>query len=90
MIHAYDENMRGKAQTTLGTAFGFASSEAGYLPQDFFALFIESGLAERFESGNPSVVMGLSGIELALRVLEETVGIHRPLELRFRGRGSQE
>ncbi|MDD5805718.1 MAG: helix-turn-helix transcriptional regulator [Eggerthellales bacterium] len=90
MIHAYDENMRGKAQTTLGTAFGFASSEAGYLPQDFFALFIESGLAERFESGNPSVVMGLSGIELALRVLEETVGIHRPLELRFRGRGSKE
>lgn len=90
MIHAYDENMRSKAQATLGTAFGFSAAETGYLPQDFLGMFIESGLARRFGSGDPAIVMGLSGIELALRVMEETVGIHRPLRLRFRDRGSKE
>ena len=90
MIHAYDENMRSKAQATLGTAFGFSAAEAGYLPQDFLGMFIESGMARRFGSGDPAIVMGLSGIELALRVMEETVGIHRPLRLRFRDRGSKE
>ena len=69
MIHAYDENMRQKAQVELGRALDFAAYEIGYLPEDFLSLFIESGLAERFGQGDPSIIMGKSGIELALLVM---------------------
>lgn len=83
MTHAYDENMRPRAQVSLGRAFDFAAYELGYLPSDFFSLFVESGFAERFGVGEPHVVMGMSGIELALRVLEETVGLQRPVSFSF-------
>jgi DNA-binding XRE family transcriptional regulator len=83
MIHAYDENMRPKAQATLGRAFDFAAYEMGYLPSDFLSLFIESGFADRFGQGEPAVVMGMSGAELALSVLENTVGLQRPVRIRF-------
>lgn len=83
MIHAYDENMRFKAQRTLGQALEFAAYEIGYLPQDFLSLFIESGLAARFEKGEPAIVMGKSGVELALLAVEETVGLQRPIAVRF-------
>lgn len=90
MIHAYDEEMRPKAQATLGAAFDFAAHGMGYLPQDFLGLFIESGLARRFGEGDPAIVMGRSGIELALMVLEETVGIRRDVAIRRTMRGSKE
>ena len=90
MIHAYDENMRPRAQATLGSAFDFAAHGIGYLPQDFLGAFIESGLARRFGEGDPAIVMGRSGIELALMVLEETVGIRRDIAIRHAMRGSKE
>lgn len=90
MIHAYDEEMRPKAQATLGAAFDFAAHGMGYLPQDFLGLFIESGLARRFGEGDPAIVMGWSGIELALMVLEETVDIRRDVAIRHAMRGSKE
>lgn len=90
MIHAYDEEMRPKAQATLGAAFDFAAHGMGYLPQDFLGLFIESGLARRFGEGDPAIVMGRSGIELALMVLEETVDIRRDVAIRHAMRGSKE
>ena len=38
---------------------------------DFFAqLFINSGYAKHFESGNISVIMGMSGIELAQKIVD--------------------
>ncbi len=83
MIHAYDENMRPKAQATLGRAFDFTAYEIGYLPADFLSLFIESGYAERFGRGEPAIVMGLSGIELALRIFEDTVGLQRTVRIRY-------
>lgn len=83
MIHAYDENMRPKAQATLGVAFDFAANEIGYLPGDFLALFVDSGLASRFGQGDPAVVMGMSGVELALQVFEDTVGLQRDVRIRF-------
>lgn len=90
MIHAYDENMRFKAQRTLGQALEFAAYEIGYLPQDFLSLFIESGLAARFEKGEPAIVMGKSGVELALLAIEKTVGLRRPITIRFRQDRSKE
>lgn len=83
MIHAYDENMRPRAQETLGCAVDYAAHEIGYLPEDFLHAFVQSGLARRFALGDPSVVMGRSGIELALDVMERTVGIQRTFRFRY-------
>ena len=83
MIHAYEANMRPKAQATLGRALDFAAYEIGYLPEDFLSLFIESDLAKRFGEGDPSIIMGKSGVELALLAMEKTIGLQRPVRIRF-------
>ena len=41
----------------------------GYAPDDFFGWFISSGIASKFENGNPKYVAGMSGVELADAVL---------------------
>ena len=35
----------------------------------FFKLFVQSGYADKFERGNPAIVVGMSGIELAKQVI---------------------
>jgi DNA-binding transcriptional regulator YiaG len=50
----------------------FATYDLGYDPCTFFDLFINSGLAKRFEKGEFNVTVGMSGVELAYRVLELT------------------
>ena len=77
MIRAYDENMRPKAQETLGCAVDYAAFALGYLPEDFLHAFVASGLAHRFAVGDPSVVMGMSGTELAILTLERAVSFRR-------------
>lgn len=83
MIRAYNENMVEKAQVTLGSAFDFAAHEIGYTLTDFMSLFIESGYARQFEAGNPAIVMGRSGIELALLVAQRTLNLQRPIRIRY-------
>ena len=50
----------------------FAVNERGFELDAFFDLFIGSGLAERFGRGDPSLVVGKSGVELAWTVFEES------------------
>ena len=38
----------------------------------FFGLFINSGIADQFEKGNPKYVSGMSGTELALEIMRKT------------------
>ncbi len=52
--------------------FDYAIRGLQYLPDDFFSLFIDSGVAALFGHGNPKYVCGLSGIELCRNVLEKT------------------
>ena len=72
MIHGYDENYIEKAMINLGDMLEYAVFDCHYEPDDFFRLFIQSGLAESFAIGNPSIVAGLSGPERAWKVLEKT------------------
>ena len=39
---------------------------------EFFDLFIKSGVAKRFETGDFTVIVGMSGVELAYEVLEQS------------------
>ena len=72
MIRAYHKVYLEKARTTLGRMLDFSTYDLGYDPCTFFDLFINSGLAERFGKGEFTLTVGMSGVELAYRVLELT------------------
>lgn len=71
MIYAYDKVYLEKARIVLGRMLDFAVYDLRYDITDFFHLFVSSGVASRFEQGDFSVIVGMSGIELAYEVLEQ-------------------
>ena len=71
MIHAYDEIYLGKAQMTLAWMFDYAVNGCRIDGEEFYRMFLTSAYVHRFEKGNCSVVAGLSGVELAQRVIWE-------------------
>ena len=76
MIRAYDKVYLDKARTALGRMLDFAVYDLKYDIAEFFDLFIKSGVAKRFESGDFAVIVGKSGVELAYEVLEQS-GVER-------------
>lgn len=71
MMRAYDELYLGKARMTLAWMFDYAVNGCQIEIEDFYRMFLMSSYARRFETGNCSVVAGLSGVELAQRVIWE-------------------
>lgn len=70
MMHAYDRIYLEKARIVLGRMLDFAVYDLKYQVQDFFKLFIQSGVAKRFENGDFTILVGKSGVEVAYEVLE--------------------
>ncbi|MBP3618413.1 MAG: helix-turn-helix transcriptional regulator [Lachnospiraceae bacterium] len=77
MMHAYDKTYLDKARTALGRMLDFAVYDLHYDIEAFFDLFLTSGVAVRFETGDFTVLAGMSGVELAYEVLEHS-GIDSP------------
>lgn len=73
MIHAYDKMYLDKARTALGRMLDFAVYDLHYDIDEFFELFMASGIARRFERGDATVLVGKSGVELVYEV-ERSVG----------------
>lgn len=69
MINAYSESYLNDAKQNLSLFFDYAISTCGFDADFFSKLFVQSGYADRFERGNPAVVAGMSGIELAKAVI---------------------
>ena len=69
---AYDELYLAGAKRRLGNAMSYAANECDVPADDFAEAFVATGFARRFGEGNPWVVAGMSGIELAKRVIEES------------------
>ena len=90
MMHAYDKLYLEKARTALGRMLDFAVYDLKYKASEFFALFIASGVAERFEQGDFTVLAGKSGIELAYLVLDEADVEYERLTPRFAAGRSEE
>lgn len=90
MIHAYDKIYLDKARTALGRMLDFAVYDLKYDIEDFFALFITSGIAARFEKGDYSVIVGMSGVELAYKVLELTKGEENRIKPQYSADRSEE
>ena len=80
-MYAYDKLYLEKACTALGRMLDFAVYDWKYDFTDFFDLFIASGVANRFEQGDFTVLVGRSGIERAYLVLDKVVPIEEVREL---------
>lgn len=74
MIHAYSQLYLSKASRSVGNMLHDAVLELGIDGEEFLKRFIQSDVAEQFESGNPKYLAGKSGMELLLEVIEKTTG----------------
>ena len=72
--HAYSPLYLSKASRAVGNMLHDAVMEFGMNGTDFLKQFIQSDVAEQFESGNPKYIAGKSGLELFLEVMEKTTG----------------
>ena len=71
MTTAYNELYLDDAMNNLGDMIDYAVCDLGFLPDEFFGWFISSGVAPKFEKGNPKYIAGMSGYELAEAVLNK-------------------
>lgn len=78
MIHAYNEIYLDSAMNNLGDAFDYAANDLKMDKDEFFSLFISTGIAAEFGNGNPTYIVGMSGPELASTILQKA-GINRNL-----------
>ena len=74
MTRAYQETYLSKAQSVLGDAFDYAVNTCNISGDDFAKLFMASTVSRRMENGEPSLLAGKSGIEIAVDVVRETTG----------------
>ena len=72
MMNAYDKTYLEKARTVLGRMLDFAVHDLGYGLEQFYGFFLTSGVADRFGTGDYTVLVGRSGVELAYDVLEQS------------------
>ena len=79
MICAYNELYLNDAKENLAEFFDYAINSCKF-DADFFAkLFVQSGYADKFERGNPAIIAGMSGIELAKKVKDHRDEIKQKL-----------
>lgn len=90
MIHAYDKVYLEKARTSLARMLDFAVYDLHYDIKVFFDMFINSGIAARFEKGDFRIIAGKSGIELAYDVAEISGDDKRNIKPRFTANRSEE
>ena len=72
MIRAYSELYLNDAKSSLSSCFDYIINSCGISPAMTAFMFAKSGYAELFELGNPYVISGMSGIELAHKILEDS------------------
>lgn len=70
MTSAYDGAYLAPAKRTLGRMLDFACCELGFGAGEFWKHFLGSGTADAFGAGEPRLVAGMSGVELAYEVLD--------------------
>ena len=74
MIRAYDKIYLEKARANLGHMLDFAMNDLSCDLKEFWELFINSEIADRFEHGESTVIAGMSGIEMAYSILGDGIG----------------
>ena len=70
-MNAYDKIYLDDAMSNLAVMLDYGSATYGD-PETFFNRFLVSDISKQFAMGNPRYLSGMSGIELAEKVVEET------------------
>jgi len=80
MIHAYDKNYLSKAQNNLASMLDFAVYDLREDLSFFYKKFLQSKICSQFERGESTVIVGKSGVELALDIIgdESLAAKYRP------------
>lgn len=71
MMNAYDKIYLDDAMSNLAVMLDYGSVTYGD-PESFYNRFLVSDISKQFAMGNPRYLSGMSGIELAEKVVEET------------------
>lgn len=71
MIHAYDKSYLAAAQKNIARMLDYLVNDLHYQLEVAWKWFLMSEISARFEQGDCSVLVGLSGVELARTVLEQ-------------------
>ena len=87
MMNAYDKIYLDDAMSNLAVMLDYGAVTYGD-PETFFNRFLVSDISKQFAMGNPRYLSGMSGIELAETVGEETGGIPLYAEYKTSGRSS--
>ena len=83
-IHAYNPIYLNKSARAVGNMLHDAVYVFDFHGEDFLKLFVQSGIAEQIENGNPKYIAGKSGLELYCDVMETVTGkeVHaEPIEV---------
>lgn len=71
MTHAYNKSYLSNAKNRLSQFFDYAINDCKIKSDWIAMMFVQSGYAEQFERGNPAILAGMSGIELAQLVINK-------------------
>lgn len=85
MTRAYSESYLSDAKDRLSQFFDYLINDCGMKADWVASIFLSSGYAEQFERGNPAILAGMSGIELARVVVEATYKKKKLPEPRYSG-----
>ena len=72
MTRAYSESFLSDAKNTLSQCFDYLINDCGFSADWTASLFLTSGYAELFGRGNPGILAGKSGVELAKAIIRKT------------------
>jgi DNA-binding XRE family transcriptional regulator len=71
-IFTYDRLYLPQARETLGAMLDYVVWDCKLGADEYFALFVTSGLADRFGRGDPKLLSGMSGVEIAWETFART------------------
>ena len=71
MTRAYNKSYLSNAKNRLSQFFDYAINDCNFDGDWFATMFIQSGYAAQFERGNPAMLAGMSGVELAQLVINK-------------------
>ena len=73
-MNAYKETYLNNAADIFGNMMNYVVNDCGLDGDIFLHMFVTSGLAEQFERGNPKVIAGMSGLDLAGYAIRSVTG----------------
>ena len=89
-MSSYSELYLSDAKNNLAVCFDYAINDCKLNPDTFVFMFINSKYSKLFETGNPWIVSGTSGVELARLIISEYIPNEAFLEKRVQFNRSRE